>query len=90
MDRKARLKAMYETFNARDIDAVLHQLTADVDWPNAWEAVACAAGRIAGPFSALSAESVGTTTGRPKAARVSKKPAASYSPRPLRAKYHRR
>jgi hypothetical protein len=30
------------------------------------------------------------TTGRPKAARVSKKPAASYSPRPLRAKYHRR
>jgi hypothetical protein len=37
MDHKARLKAMYEAFNARDIDAVLHQLTADVDWPNAWE-----------------------------------------------------
>lgn len=33
---------------------------------------------------------VRTTTGHPKAARVSKKPAASYSPRPLRAKYHRR
>ena len=33
-----------------------------------------------------------TTTGRPRAARCSslKKPAASYSPRPLRAKYHRR
>jgi hypothetical protein len=31
-----------------------------------------------------------TTTSRPKAARLSNKPAASYSPRPLRAKYHRR
>ena len=28
---------MYEAFNARDIDAVLRQMTADVDWPNAWE-----------------------------------------------------
>ena len=31
-----------------------------------------------------------TTTGRPRAARCLKKPAASYSPGPLRAKYHRR
>jgi hypothetical protein len=28
---------MYEAFNARDIDAVLLQMTEDVDWPNAWE-----------------------------------------------------
>ena len=28
---------MYEAFNARDIDAVLRQMAADVDWPNAWE-----------------------------------------------------
>jgi len=28
---------MYEAFNTRDIDAVLHQMAADVDWPNAWE-----------------------------------------------------
>jgi hypothetical protein len=28
---------MYAAFNARDIDALLEQMTADVDWPNAWE-----------------------------------------------------
>jgi hypothetical protein len=28
---------MYAAFNSRDIDAVLRQMTADVDWPNAWE-----------------------------------------------------
>jgi hypothetical protein len=28
---------MYEAFNARDIDAVLLQMTTDVNWPNAWE-----------------------------------------------------
>jgi hypothetical protein len=32
-----RLRATYAAFNARDIDAVLAQMTADVDWPNAWE-----------------------------------------------------
>jgi hypothetical protein len=32
-----RLRATYVAFNARDIDAVLAQMTADVDWPNAWE-----------------------------------------------------
>jgi ketosteroid isomerase-like protein len=28
---------MYAAFNARDIDALLEQMTPDVDWPNAWE-----------------------------------------------------
>ena len=28
---------MYAAFNPRDIDTVLEQLTAEVDWPNAWE-----------------------------------------------------
>ena len=28
---------MYAAFNARDIDALLQQMTPDVDWPNAWE-----------------------------------------------------
>jgi hypothetical protein len=37
------LRAMYAAFNARDIDAVLAQMTDDVDWPNAWEG-----GRLAG------------------------------------------
>ena len=30
---------MYAAFNSRDIDAVLRQMAADVDWPNAWEGV---------------------------------------------------
>jgi ketosteroid isomerase-like protein len=37
MDRIDRLRATYAAFNARDIDAVLAQMTADVDWSNAWE-----------------------------------------------------
>jgi len=37
MDHEACLRAMYEAFNARDSDAVLGQMTAEVDWPNAWE-----------------------------------------------------
>ena len=28
---------MYAAFNTRDIDRLLEQMTADVDWPNAWE-----------------------------------------------------
>ena len=32
-----QLRAMYEAFNARDIDGVLAQLATDVEWPNAWE-----------------------------------------------------
>ncbi|HMJ32368.1 MAG TPA: nuclear transport factor 2 family protein [Baekduia sp.] len=37
MERDDRLRATYDAFNARDIEGVLRQLTADVDWPNAWE-----------------------------------------------------
>jgi len=29
--------ALYESFNARDVDAVLAAMTTDVRWPNAWE-----------------------------------------------------
>jgi hypothetical protein len=32
-----RIRRLYDAFNARDIDALLAQMTADVDWPNAWE-----------------------------------------------------
>jgi ketosteroid isomerase-like protein len=32
-----RVKAMYGAFNARDLEAVLEQMCADVDWPKAWE-----------------------------------------------------
>jgi hypothetical protein len=42
-DRERALRELYAAFNARDIDSVLHQMTADVDWPNAWEG-----GRIRG------------------------------------------
>lgn len=31
------LRRIYESFNARDIDAVLAVLHPDVDWPNGWE-----------------------------------------------------
>jgi hypothetical protein len=37
MEREKSLRAMYAAFNARDIDAILRQMTVDVDWPNAWE-----------------------------------------------------
>jgi hypothetical protein len=37
MDVDGRLRALYDAFNARDIDAVLGALADDVDWPNAWE-----------------------------------------------------
>ncbi|HSJ72872.1 MAG TPA: nuclear transport factor 2 family protein [Miltoncostaeaceae bacterium] len=43
MDRADRLRRLYAAFNARDIDALLAAMTADVDWPNAWEG-----GRLAG------------------------------------------
>ena len=32
-----RMRALYDAFNARDIDTVLAAMTHDVDWPNAWE-----------------------------------------------------
>ncbi len=31
------MRALYRAFNAREIDAAIAQMTADVDWPNAWE-----------------------------------------------------
>lgn len=37
MEREQRLRDLYAAFNARDIDAVVSQLSPDVDWPNAWE-----------------------------------------------------
>lgn len=43
MTPEQRLAATYAAFNARDIDEVLVQMTADVDWPNAWEG-----GRVVG------------------------------------------
>jgi SnoaL-like domain len=37
VEHAARLSGMYAAFNARDIDALLEQMTPDLDWPNAWE-----------------------------------------------------
>jgi ketosteroid isomerase-like protein len=34
---KTVLKALYERFNARDVDAILPSLAVDVEWPNGWE-----------------------------------------------------
>jgi ketosteroid isomerase-like protein len=34
---RAMLETLYERFNARDIEAILPQLTSDVEWPNGWE-----------------------------------------------------
>jgi ketosteroid isomerase-like protein len=31
------LRAVYEAFNRRDVEAVLVAMHPDVDWPNAWE-----------------------------------------------------
>ena len=43
MEHVALLRDLYAAFNARDVDAVLRALHAEVDWPNAWEG-----GRVAG------------------------------------------
>jgi hypothetical protein len=43
IDAEQRLRNLYVSFNARDIDAVLTMLAFDVDWPNAWEG-----GRVVG------------------------------------------
>jgi ketosteroid isomerase-like protein len=37
------LRSAYRAFNARDVDAALELMHADVDWPNAWEG-----GRVVG------------------------------------------
>lgn len=38
-----QLTAMYDAFNARDVDRVLSAMALDVDWPNGWEG-----GRVVG------------------------------------------
>jgi hypothetical protein len=37
MDAEARLRGLYDAFNARDIDTAVAGMTDDVDWPNAWD-----------------------------------------------------
>jgi hypothetical protein len=37
METEDLLRSMYAAFNARDVNAVLLHMAADVDWPNAWE-----------------------------------------------------
>jgi hypothetical protein len=44
MEEAKRFTSLYRAFNARDADALLGQMTSDVDWPNAWEG-----GRVRGP-----------------------------------------
>jgi ketosteroid isomerase-like protein len=34
---QALLEALYERFNARDLDAILRSLAPNVEWPNGWE-----------------------------------------------------
>ena len=41
--REARLRSLYEAFNAREVDACLAAMTPDVDWANGWEG-----GRVVG------------------------------------------
>ena len=43
MEHVALLRDLYAAFNARDVDAVLRALHAEVDWPNAFEG-----GRVVG------------------------------------------
>ena len=37
MDAEHRLRSLYRSFNARDVEGVLAACSDDVDWPNAWE-----------------------------------------------------
>jgi len=43
IDAEETLRSAYRAFNARDIEAVVELMHADVDWPNAWEG-----GRVVG------------------------------------------
>lgn len=36
-EREESVRALYQAFNDRDLDAVTAALAADVDWPNGWE-----------------------------------------------------
>jgi ketosteroid isomerase-like protein len=42
-DAEATLRSAYRAFNARDIEAAIELMHAEVDWPNAWEG-----GRVVG------------------------------------------
>jgi ketosteroid isomerase-like protein len=42
-DGKETLRSAYRAFNARDIEAAIELMHAEVDWPNAWEG-----GRVVG------------------------------------------
>jgi ketosteroid isomerase-like protein len=42
-DAEETLRSAYRAFNARDIDAAIELMHAEVDWPNAWEG-----GRVVG------------------------------------------
>ena len=37
VDDETRLRTLHDAFNARDIDATLAGMAADVDWPNGWQ-----------------------------------------------------
>jgi ketosteroid isomerase-like protein len=43
MDHEESMRRLYADFNRHDAEAVLAQMSADVDWPNGWEG-----GRISG------------------------------------------
>ena len=43
VQREELLRSLYRAFNARDVDACLAAMTADVDWANGWEG-----GRVVG------------------------------------------
>lgn len=45
-ERERSLRALYDAFNERDLDAVTQAMTRDVDWPNGWEG-----GRLSGEDS---------------------------------------
>ena len=36
-ERADSVRALYQSFNERDLDAVLAAMAPDVDWPNGWE-----------------------------------------------------
>lgn len=42
-ERADSVRALYQSFNDRDLDAVIAAMAPDVDWPNGWEG-----GRLSG------------------------------------------
>ena len=47
-DAEATIRAAYDAFNRRDLDAAVELMHPDVDWPNAWEG-----GRVGGRDAVL-------------------------------------